>query len=124
MGRRGPHLNRPGAPAQPPRHYLTLWQQPLHRWLIATIYHWYDMCVYRLPGFRTLENLLHARHRDDDRYVPLGCRQDLRCFHLRHQQRTTLATFEISTADVERLQRRQATVRVAAATDAHRHRIG
>lgn len=82
-------------------HHLTVWEQPLHRWLIAEIYHWYDMRVYRLPGFRALERLLDKLHRGDMLYVPLGCRQDIRCYHLEQKQRTVLATLDISTEDYE-----------------------
>jgi hypothetical protein len=87
--------------------YIELWQQPFHRWLAATIYHWYDMRVYRLPGFswleRRLQNRHERRHPGDWTYLPLSCQQDMRCDHLSRLQRTTLATVNIDQETFDRL---------------------
>lgn len=72
------------------------WEQPLWHWLKATVYHWYDMRVYKLPGFKQLENWLWEPHRGDWQYVPLSCRQDERCYHLMNRNRKVVASFTIT----------------------------
>ncbi|HCT78702.1 MAG TPA: hypothetical protein DGT23_19425 [Micromonosporaceae bacterium] len=81
------------------RYHVTFWEQPAHRWLIATVYHWYDSCMYRLPGFQLLERALKRLHRNDDTYVPLGPQQDIRCYFLAQQKRTVLATVDLNADD-------------------------
>jgi hypothetical protein len=85
------------------RHFVTLWEQPLHRWLMAQVYHWYDMRVYKLPGFRTVERWLERMHGDDELYVPLSARQDLRCWYLTEKQRTQLAKLDLPSDVAERV---------------------
>lgn len=85
--------------------HVTFWQQPLHRWLMYEIYHWYDMRVFRLPGFKALERWLQRRSHDP-MYVPLAARQDLRCYHLAKRGRVTLADIEIDHETYAKLRRR------------------
>jgi hypothetical protein len=94
---------RVGDPVDGGRHHVELWTQPANRWMMARLYHWYDMRVYRLPGFRALERWLESRHADDDLYVPVSCQQDIRCDHLSRKGRRTLATVEISREVYEQL---------------------
>lgn len=76
---------------------LELWEQPLHRWLIAQAYHWYDMRVFKMPGFKALENFIERRHKGDPLlYLPLSARQDCRCYDLMVKQRVVLASIEVS----------------------------
>jgi hypothetical protein len=75
---------------------LELWEQPLHRWLIAWAYHWYDMRIFKVPGFRALERLLERRHKGDPMiYIPLGAQQDCKCYSLTVRQKTVLARIEV-----------------------------
>jgi hypothetical protein len=73
------------------RYRLEIWVQPWPRWLVAQVYHWYDMLIYRVPGFKQLERWLQSRHRGSDIYVPLGCQQDLRCYFLTERRREVVA---------------------------------
>jgi hypothetical protein len=85
---------------------LELWEQPLHRWLIAQIYHWYDMRIFKVPGFRKLERFLEARHKGDPfLYLPLGVQQDCRCYSLTVKQKTILADVEVDKATRDRIYR-------------------
>ncbi len=81
--------------ALPPTHHVTLWQQPLWRWLLWRIYHSYDTVVWRMPGFRLLESALTRLGRGDPGRIPLGCRQDIRCFALERQGRVVLGTVTV-----------------------------
>lgn len=80
-------------------HHVTLYRQPLHRWLAARAYHWYDMRVYKVPGFKLLENIKEWRYRNRDWYVPISAEQDCRCYDLGERDKTVLATIEVP-ADV------------------------
>lgn len=86
------------------RHQVELWEQPLHLWLLAMVYHWYDMRIYKVPGFRLLEQWLTNRHHGNPlEYLPLGVRQDLGCYWLTEKQRTVLAALPIDHETYERL---------------------
>ncbi len=74
---------------------MVVWKQPTHRWLIAQIYHFYDMWIWKVPGFMTLEKWLQGRHRGDDYYLPLSAQQDCKCFDLIEKQRIELARVAI-----------------------------
>ena len=91
------------ADGQPKLSYgISLWAQPWHRWLIAEMYHWYSMKIFKVPGFRKLEKWLwnhyekthSADHYLD--YIPISNRQDLRCDYLQHKQRKVLATLDLT----------------------------
>lgn len=80
--------------------YMETWKQPMHRWLIAEMYHWYDSIAYKLPGFNWLDDKLHDRHNKnrtdpDDWYVPLGARLDIRCYFLMQKGRIVLERKDI-----------------------------
>jgi len=91
--------------SQPVRHHVVLWQQPWHRWAAAVVYHWYDMRVYKLPGFRLLERFKRWRwrNRDLDFYLPIAAEQDCRCYFLSEKQRTVLAVIEVDEATYDKL---------------------
>ena len=74
---------------------VEVWEQPTWRWVRAAVYHWYDMRVYKVPGFRALERLLLAREHDEES-MPLSCRQDERCYTLTHRNRVVLATVVVA----------------------------
>ena len=82
--------------------------QPMHRWLIAKAYHWYDMRISKIPGYGSLE-ALHAwwrikiRHEDPEDFVPLGALQDIKCFYLTRKGRNELRGFDISVEDYKKL---------------------
>lgn len=88
-------------------HYVVLWTQPWHLWLAGRVYHWYDMRIYKVPGFRTLEDWLlrreERRRPDDELSIPLSCKQDLRCYDLTVRRRTVLATIDIGPDVYERI---------------------
>lgn len=69
-----------------PKHWIELWTQPLHRWLIAQAYHRYDDIMWRLPGFRWVENQL-LKASGDKPDLPWGAKMDCRCYELMHQGR-------------------------------------
>ena len=76
------------------RHVLEVWTQPWLRRLFAKAYHWYDMRIYKVPGFRQLERWLQSRHRGEELiYVPL---RDIRCHSLTNRQRTVVATVQLT----------------------------
>lgn len=87
------------------RYRIDLWEQPLHRWLIARVYHWYDMQVCRVPGFKLAENLWDWRHRNHawHEYLPLSAAQDIRCYYLGVRDRTVLATLDVPADTYERV---------------------
>lgn len=90
----------------PIRHYVTFYEQPLLPWLIAHVYHWYDMRVYRLPGFKLLERALKRLQGGGEWYVPLSARQDIRCYHLSRRKRTDLVTVEVAQEQYEKMKGR------------------
>lgn len=69
---------------------VTLWKQPWTRYILAQLYHWYDMRIYKVPGFKKLERWAMERSKDDW-YIPWSTRQDIRCYHLMESKRETLA---------------------------------
>lgn len=76
---------------------VEVWQQPFWRWLVAVVYHWYDMRIYKVPGFKRLEAVLAWFHRNEPFiYVPLSCQQDIRCYDLDRKNKAVLATFEVT----------------------------
>lgn len=85
--------------------HVTLYRQPLHRWLAARVYHWYDMRVYKLPGFKLAENLWDWWY--DKRKLPLAAEQDCRCYFLHQRGRTMLATFDVPADVYEQLTGRE-----------------
>jgi hypothetical protein len=84
-------------------YHVTLYRQPLHRWLAARVYRWYDMRVYKVPGFKLLENVKAWRWRNREWYVPISAEQDCRCYHLEQLGRTVLATFDVDSDTYQRL---------------------
>jgi hypothetical protein len=94
--------------------HVEFWHQPLHRWVIARVYNWYDMKVFKVPGFRKLENFLHNRynrkHPDIETallYLPIGIRQDIRAFDLNRRQQVRLARVSITKETYDSLSRRR-----------------
>ena len=76
---------------------VEVWQQSFWNWLMAAIYHWYDMRIYKVPGFKRLEKVLAWFHRNEPFiYIPLGCQQDLRCYDLDRKNKKVLAKFEVA----------------------------
>lgn len=76
---------------------INFWEQPWSRWLVFRVYHWYDMRICKVPGFKLLENWVDYRHKDDDplEYLPLAIQQDLRCYDLMVKRRTVLAEVDV-----------------------------
>jgi hypothetical protein len=86
-------------------YHVELWEQPLHRWLAARVYHWYDMRVHRLPGYRLLERIKAWRYRNAEplTYMPISAEQDCRCYDLSRRGRAVHAVFEIDEQTYRRL---------------------
>lgn len=89
------HLERGNAYAKTwKRSYTSLCVQPLSDYIIAAIYHWWDMHSWYI--YRHIEKPLKRRHYrkhpDDLFYTPLTNRQDLRCFYLTNKHRQVLHT--------------------------------
>lgn len=78
------------------RFRIVFWEQPWSRWLVFRVYHWYDMRIHKVPGFKLLENWIKDHHKGDPlMYLPLSARQDLRCYDLMAKRRTILAEVPI-----------------------------
>ncbi len=76
---------------------VEVWQQPFWRWLIGTVYHWYDMRICKVPGFKVAEwiwDKLHWRQ-DPLEYLPLSAERDCKCYYLTNKNRKVLATFKV-----------------------------
>lgn len=86
------HIKEP----RPDTYHLTLWRQPLHRWLMFKIYHWYDMRVYKMPGFKAIERWLMNQHKGDDLILPWSCNQDIRCYYLSKKAREILVVLQVT----------------------------
>jgi hypothetical protein len=74
---------------------------------MARIYHWYDMRIFKVPGFKIVENWLlkleERRHPGDDIVVPWGCNQDIRCYLLHEKQRKVLLNLEVTKEQYDNL---------------------
>lgn len=88
------------------RYLVKLWKQPVHHWLWAQIYHWYDMRICRVPGFRKLEDWLRKPDTEDYFDVPLSVKQDLRCYWLMRRGRSVLLELTVSSEEYELWQSR------------------
>jgi hypothetical protein len=88
-------------------HHLEFWTQPWLRWMWWQVYHWYDMRIYRVPGFKLLERFIWWFHRNNDFYIPLGAQQDCRCYELSIKRRTELARVDIDKETYDRLSTRK-----------------
>jgi hypothetical protein len=77
------------------RYQVELWIQPWPRRVIAAAYHWYDMRIFKVPGFHLLERWLESRHHGDDLYIPLSAEQDCRCYYLSQRDKTVVARLDI-----------------------------
>lgn len=85
-------------------YHVELWQQPPWRRAVATAYHWYDMRVFKVPGFKIVEGLLlWWQTRGGDLEIPLCAKQDLRCYRLTRKGRRDLATVEVDRETYRRL---------------------
>ena len=83
---------------------VSLYKQPIRRKVISAIYHWYDMRVCKLPGFKLLEKLLRRLSKKDLMlYMPLVARQDERCYFLTEKERVVLVDFEVTLEQYEKL---------------------
>jgi hypothetical protein len=76
---------------------VELWEQPFWPWLIATIYHWYHMWIYRVPGFKTAEWVRGKPHWRSGplEYLPLVAEQDCKCHYLDNKKRKVLAEVRV-----------------------------
>jgi hypothetical protein len=90
------------------RYQVEFWSQPWRHWIMAQIYHRYDVRIFKVPGFKRLENWLlrnapEDRLPENDRELPLGVRQHRRCWRLTNKRRTVLATVRITTEQYQSL---------------------
>lgn len=86
--------------------HVEFWTQSLWRYLVAHVYHWYDMRIYKVPGFKRLEDWLWKLHEDELFYIPLSNRQDIRCYHLRERGLTILADIAVDEETYQAIKRR------------------
>lgn len=94
-------------------YYVELFQQPRWNRLIGVIYHWYNMKVHKVPGFKVLEKFLEWRSLRKlkpktpmewfKNYLPLGVRQDLRGYELGEKNLVILARFDVDAETYQRL---------------------
>jgi hypothetical protein len=90
---------------QAERYFVELYSQPLHRWVIARVYHWYDMNILKVPGMRRLEQFVQRRHQNDTTYVPWVNKQDIRCALLHRAGRELLLRQQITDEEYKILAR-------------------
>lgn len=78
-------------------HHVELWTQPTWRYLLAKVYHWYDMWVCRCPLYPLMSRVSDWRHRRRDvlSYLPLAAAQDVRCYELSRRKRQVLARLDL-----------------------------
>jgi len=76
--------------------HVDLWRQPLYRWLIARIYHWYDMRIEKVPGVKWIQRLIDRRRETDLWYIPVSNERDIRCYHLGEKQKVIITSFDIT----------------------------
>lgn len=86
------------------RYELEVYTQPTWRRAIAKFYHWYDMRVFKVPGFKVLEDWLWSKHEDEFLYLPLGCQQDIRCYDLSVAGRKVVARVKITKEQYDNIQ--------------------
>ena len=95
---------RPGGSGK--RYFVNAWQQPWWDWLVAHLYHKYDMLIFRVPGYKFVESWLYAREArrlGTDDPMPLGAKQDIRCYYLTRRNRVDVARQEIDQATYDKL---------------------
>lgn len=75
--------------------YLYIYEQPFRSWLIAQIYYLWEKLTW--PAMKHISKL-HRRifQGNDEWFIPLANRQDLRSYYLTEKNRKTLASVEIT----------------------------
>jgi hypothetical protein len=78
------------------RPYVEMWEQPLSRWLIAHLYHLWEQRTWKL--LRKIEPLHETffNRNDDEIFIPLTNRQDLRCADLHERGKKHLIMLHIT----------------------------
>lgn len=71
--------------------YVELWKQPLWRWIVAWLYGQWESLSW--PFMKHFLDGWHRKYfgKNSLDYIPLSNRQDIRCDHLRHAGRETIA---------------------------------
>ena len=70
------------------------------------IYHWYDMRVYKVPGFKTVERWLlnWKEHRHPGEIcIPWSAEQDCRCYFLSEKKRKILLFLDVTEEQYDNL---------------------
>lgn len=84
--------------------HIEVYTQPTWRRLVHRTYHWYDMRIFKVPGFKRLERWLEDRHKGDpELYVPLSCQQDIRCYELGVRGKKQAALIEITKEQYDKI---------------------
>jgi hypothetical protein len=81
-------------------HHVELWAQPTGRYLVARVYHWYEMWICRSWLTRPMERVYDWRHRHADvlSYLPLPAAQSVRSYELGERGRRRLARLDLPAA--------------------------
>ena len=86
------------------KYYVELWEQPFLSLMVAHMYHHvWEKISWRF--FRLLEKL-PLPGKDDDFYIPLTNRQDIRCDDLAHKKRKSLALIYITEEQYNKITKR------------------
>lgn len=108
------------------QYFATISEQRLTSYWFAKLYHFYDMRIFKVPGFASLEKFdvwLHSRRCNDDcmtgevwrratdvttvetycAHMPIDTRQDFRCCYLSDKNKTRIAEFPLSEPEYNRL---------------------
>lgn len=82
---------------------VEIWEQPLKWWLIARFYHYvWEKRTWKL--LRKIEPWHESNFgQNDDFYIPLTNRQDLRCADLRDRKKKHLAYIMITNEEYDRI---------------------
>lgn len=79
------------------KYYVQVVQQPWYRVLIANVYFWYEMHIFKVPGFRTIEKW-DANRKFKKHGFPVRTISDLqgeRCYYLTKRDKEILTTYEV-----------------------------
>ena len=77
--------------------YVEIWEQPLLSWLIAHAYGFWERHTWKLLRRMEKPHEKIFNRNDDDLYLPLTNRQDIRCDDLMHHKRKTLIILYLNT---------------------------
>lgn len=77
------------------KYLVEIYEQPFHRWMIARAYHWYDMHLYKVSGFRKFDSWYTKRTFKGFPHLLISDKQNIKCAWLSRQDKEVKETFEV-----------------------------